>query len=290
MSDGTEYQPNPPRGCGQKKKGGYYLESDGSPFGMLHKWVYIHGDGIEGGDNPYAAIPPRRSVYGNLAASLMFGEFVSNDVPLDVAATWAGFPALQEFYAGLRARGCEEALFDHVGSNNYSAYSFQREVLEYGPSRRVTQQMAEELAKKTPIPIVFTHSRIPVFRDEAHRETAVALGRWFADVVYSTMPTWFAPKWGLYARQETGSGHYLDMVLRIVDRLDRDAKNVAGNELYEEAKAVLADARYVEQAFGATWITRVTYVHQDGEDKAAVAAAMAQKGIQTLDLEEWADD
>jgi hypothetical protein len=133
------YFPNPKRGCGTKVPGGFYAETEMSRGGVLNLWTWLLGDGLEGGINCLLNIPPRRAIYGNLAASLVIGEFVGADVPMEGIGI---FDALHEMFDGLRGRTADIALFDHVGSQYYTPWSFAQEVMAYGPSRRIPPALA----------------------------------------------------------------------------------------------------------------------------------------------------
>lgn len=284
MSD-TIYHPNPERGCGTKKPGGFYLEAgfaDRSSGGILNAWTWMLGEGVEGGVNCAITIPPRRMVMGNAAATLTVGEFISADMPTSGIETVSG---MREVYGSLITQVGDLALFDHVGSVHYSAYGFVREVETYGPSRRVPPLIAEEIVKQLPMMIVFTHSRAPLFRDEAQRDTAVALVCEFdgwtrtEDLYFGA--NWLREEWGVFASQQNGSDHYLIPILSMLDRIEK-RKGLGLHEVLRKAEAFFADVPFVEQVIGASWITRVGYVPDGTEDP--TATAVTRKGIQIIDL------
>lgn len=286
MSDAT-YVANPERGCGTKKEGGFYAEGTTSPNGALSLWTWILGTCTEAGLNCFVSPPARKVVQGNLAASLVMGEFVSNDVPFE-RRIGSEKNYLGKQYATLKRQAAPVALFDHVGSKFYTPHEFMKEVRELGPSRRITPQVAEEIAKMTPIPVVFTHSDIPLFRDEAERDAVVELAagllsEYDQDQV-RYLPTWMSPEWGLYSScKDRGDDHYLRQILGLLSRLKRQPRLIDTSEAWAALAAVMGRANFQEQPFGATWITKITYVKRR-DDPADIADKMAKKGIQTLIL------
>ena len=64
------YTPNPVRGCGRKKRGGFYLEAGLSPFGTLNAVTYCLGSGVEAGENLILDISARGVWLGDLAPAL----------------------------------------------------------------------------------------------------------------------------------------------------------------------------------------------------------------------------
>lgn len=277
-----EYQSNPKRGCGQKVEGGFYAEAEMGPGGMLAPWTWVLGDGLEGGVNCLAAVPPRRSLYGNTAASLVLGEFVGADVPVYF------MDEQSREYERLRRRAGTVALFDHVGSQFYSAWSFANECKLYGPSRRLSPLLAKELAQKVPIPIVFTHGRMPLFRGEAARARAIWLMNELVDGFEPEKlyleATWLAADWGVRAAMGNGAESWLRPLLSVWHRLERDWTAVKDNPLFQEARAIFDECLLVEQPFGISWITKVGYVPKQGEDVAEAAQEMGRQGIGVIDL------
>jgi len=272
------YFANPARGCGTKKRGGYYAESEMEAGGILNMWTWLLGDGLEGGENCLLSIPPRRAIYGNLAASLALGEFIPLDAPTD-------FNGLEGFYEALKGRTSSVALFDHVGSKFYTSWAFATEAKQYGPSRRIMPAMAEELAKYVPLPIVFTHSQMPLFRDEVERAEAVyfieeLMGVNGADL--SMEAIWFNQEWGIYSGNDAGDSHYMTYILSLMWRLKKWTDKQ--DDLYQEARKFFNGLNYAEQPFGVSWITRVGYVPKNDADETDVADDLTAKGINLIDL------
>lgn len=274
------YEPDPPRGCGRKVPGGFYAEADFAPPGPLNAWTWCLGDGVEGGFNCTAVIPPRRALFGNLAATLAVGEFISLDVPFDPHTTGVSLA-----YKRLSNRTSREALFDHVGAVHYTAASFADEVRLLGPSRRMPPQMARIVAGMVPLPAVYTFP-LPRFRTEAQRAAVIDLLPLLIDDLepVSTTATWMETDWGIYAGMDDGRAHYMRPLLGILDRIQNEWDLVGANPYYRQMRALLDDAPLVETPFGVSWITKVNYVPKP-DDPAGIAANLAQFGIGVLDLE-----
>ena len=69
---------NPARGCGKKKKDAFYAEGSIGAGGSLHAKTWFLGDGI---DNVIpVSLPPRKMMYGNIAATIASGEVIPADV------------------------------------------------------------------------------------------------------------------------------------------------------------------------------------------------------------------
>ena len=278
------YVSNPKRGCGYKVAGGFYAECEFGAGGILSPWTWVLGDGLEGGVNCLAAAPPRRTVYGNLAGSLVLGELVGSDVPLYFVKDDEAM-----VYEGLKQRSGTVALFDHVGSKFYTAWSFAEECKQYGPSRRLSPVMARELAGQVPLPIVFTHGRMPLFRSVEARSKAIWLMNELIDGFvledYGVGPTWLAESWGIYSGMENGADSWLRPLLSVWHRLEKDWHLVKDNPLFQEAKVIFDNCLLVEQLFGVSWITKVGYVPEKEEDVQEVAQRMGKMGIGVIDLE-----
>ena len=169
---------------------------------------------------------------------------------------------------------------DHVGED-YSAYSFARETQAHGPSRRMTPRMARVIGEAIwdggPVPIIFTHSRVPVFANAAEREVAMEYCRRcfntdFDEEYHRTKATWRDPEWGPWAGQYFGEDHMMIPVLHLVDQLDNHWRAHRSMENWQEARAFFRSLRYVEQAFGVSWIVRVSYTMPTAGDSVAQEA------------------
>lgn len=284
-TNNVSYTPNPARGCGHKRPGGFYAEGGEIGIGgALNAFTWLLGDGLaHSPHNIMTRIPPRQMVIGNTYAALLEGEFVDYLVPYEPRFEDTG--RLVE----LKKRVPPFAIFDHVGSNHYSPFSFAEECMKYGPSRRIPPDIAKMLllgpevkrkgkageAEKgrkeqreggmLPIPIIFTHSKMPVFKSQAQKTEVLELAECIIDGYESDKKyhgaTWQKEDWGLYAKfKDLGHDHYLPAILSIFHVLDNEWSRVKNSPLWQQAKEVLGKVERVEQVFGASWICQVSYV------------------------------
>lgn len=279
---------NPPRGCGRKKAGGFYLGAGFSMRGKLLPVAHLFGEAKRGGENPTFLVPPRQVVFGNLAASLVLGEFVSVDTPISAEAfEQDGLPAMGKLYESLAMRADTEVAFDHVGSRHYTAWQFAEELRQYGPSRRVPERLAQLIAPRLPIAIVFTHSQIPVFDSYEDRDILIELLREVRGDIHELEhadAVWLRPHWGLYASNDNGEVHAMRPILWAIDRLKNDPGLPGREPIWADISAELGAVTMIEQAFACSWITKVDYVLKPGESAAEVATPLASKGIGVIDL------
>jgi hypothetical protein len=215
---------NPARGCGSKQPDSYYLEGEepGSDSGMFWSWTWFLGDGIE--DFLIEKIPPRSVILANPAATIIEKSLVRGDYPYQPPEDKLGFYSM---LASVQTADMSSA--DHVGKNNYTAWSFANEVNRLGPSRKVTKKMAKVFAeifqKRGPFPMLFSHSQVPVFQNEEQRNTAVRLANQsfnYLPVLWSLeddlkmrsnsrlcewlSPCWEHPNWGQYSFRNQSPG------------------------------------------------------------------------------------
>lgn len=285
------------RGCGYKKEGGYYLEAEMAPLGLLNLWTWLLGTGTMAGDNLLVTVPARSGIIGNMPGSLLLGEY-----------TELKYPSLgrsAELYEDLVHRTVMNssepwAWFDHVGSSFYTALSFAEEVREMGPSRRVSEKTAKQLAAMAPMPIVFTHSRVPLFESEqmlkiglemalmCHQGTLL-LGEPMELDDYVRLPTWADTRWGMTRSYEYGGQESaLIPILRLLGLLDKHYHQYEHDPVWREAKTFYDRLVYREATFGASWITAISYVARKDDDREKVAARLARDGIRVIELEEEA--
>lgn len=263
------YTPNPVRGCGRKKRGGFYLEAGLSPLGTLNAVTYCLGSGVEVGENLILDISARGVWLGDLAASFISGQFINiNDL-------WTPPPNQADGYAQMLGKVGKPVLFDHVGKAHYSPASFVNELQAYGPSRRVPSQVAEQIAGITPLAILFCHEEMPLFSSEAQRNKLLSL-RGTGDLTAQQLaPTWRRPDWGLGIACDDGRDHYL---VDVIQAMDDDMA----------VQTCLKDVPRARQPFAISWITHVSYVAQKeeetGETYDDVTERMRQKNIQVLVL------
>lgn len=277
---------NPVRGCGTKKRDSFYAEGTIKSGGALHAQTWFLGDGV---DNIIPVnIPPRKMMYGNIAATFAAGEVILADVDF-IPRQWE-----VELFDRMLLATKQFGIYDHVGKDNYSAYSFSEELGLYGPSRKMPKETAVIFAKlihqRGPLPIVFSHDRMPVFRSETQRDAFVelVLQRWpnaEPENGYDYDPVWCNDNWGMYARKNQYNGwrNYLTGVLAFLDSIDRDWKVNKNDPIYIQAKSILDNCIFQEQFFSASWITRISYtLPEDGQiDESLINIP----GLNIIDLE-----
>lgn len=263
------YTPNPTRGCGRKKRGGFYLEAGRSPFGTLNAVTYCLGSGVESGENLVVDISARGVWLGDLAASFISSQFITIHDP------WTAPEDQAAWYTQMLARVGKPVLFDHVGKAHYSPASFVHELREYGPSRRVPGPVAEQIASLTPIAILFCHDDMPLFSGASQRDELLSLLDSGDCTDQQLAPTWRHPDWGLGIENDDGRDHYL---VAVIQAMDEDAS----------VQTFLKTVPKTRQSFAVSWITHVSYVAQKeeetGEAYDEVTARMRQKNIQVLVL------
>lgn len=266
------YMQNPARGCGRKKRGGFYLEAGMSPLGTLNAVTYCLGSGMETGENLVLDISARGVWLGDLAASFISGQFININDP------WTTPEDQTDWYAQMLGKVGKPVLFDHVGKAHYSPASFVNELLEYGPSRRVPGSVAEQIAGMTPIAILFCHDDMPLFTSKAQRDELLSLLDTVDWTDQQLSPTWRRPDWGLGIENDDGRDHYLVDVIQAMDE-------------ETAVSTFLKDVPQARQPFAISWITHVSYVAQKeeetGEALDEVTERMRGKNIQVLVL---ADD
>ena len=259
---------NPERGCGTKTAGATYAEGpEESAGGVLNRWSYLLSDGYL--DFMPISVPPRQMVIINPAATIYTRSLVKTVLP--------GFgerfeDKLASGYTKLLKKTKNQGVADHVGEKYYSAHSFAQEIKHYGPSRRIPKSIAERLIEiiwqRGPIPMIFTHNRMPIFKGSEQVAQAVdhvrkCLGH-FSSGEYGTDwyewgPTWRHEDWSQYSDGYHGYNHVLVDVLELIHELDNNWRKRKKEPFFEEAKEFFTGLRYVEQAFGAAWLGRITH-------------------------------
>lgn len=275
---------NPHRKCGRKKTDSFYLEADiagEDEEGTLRPFTWVLGDGLD--KTIPMTIPPRKTIFLNPAATLSELELVRIEDGFDI----------NERYYRMLEKTRDLGIGDHVGANNYSVWSFANEVIEYGPGRRITpqeaQMYAEILQVHGPFPMLFTHSRMPIFENEEQLEEAfhivddtIGIPLWGPLEVTAT---WDHQDWGQYARQSSGFFHPMRLILVVLDAIDKQWKMNKDQPAYIAAKKFFEDVSFVEQPFGLSWLTKVTYtLPEDVRETPDIIFDIP--GINILDLEE----
>lgn len=257
---------NPERGCGQLQQGGCYAQGTTSESGTLNAWTWCLGEGLIGGANYNVTAPPRMMDFIRLPETLQMFKALKEEIDLV-------FPALRRLK--------RFALLDHVGENNYTPHQFAMECRAFGASRRIPEKIAAGIAKHTPIPIVFTHSQIPVVDADAPIGELLKLcgvpeidieNRYY-DPVHTN------DDWGMTIRDWDGSSHWLTPLLA------HFAAN-SSKHLTQILPPPLCDhVLFTEQIFGISWITRVVYVATGTETEDDLNKLLEQ-GIQPVQIEE----
>lgn len=240
------------RGCGTRKKGGCYLDSEGMPGGTLARLTWALDSCLEVEPQFYVNIPARGVHLFDPVASLVLRDVVAPGFPVDV-------PGNLQHLLELGRMG----LVDHVGEAYYTPWSFAQELAKLGPSRRVPRDVARQIAPRVPVIILFS-GRLPLFHDFEAACAFIAeqeLAPDPAGLVYGA--TWENPQWkfrvrehfgGPYIERYDGGDHYMTRVLACHDRL-RPAER-------EQMFPLQA-----ELPFCLSVITRATYVLADDEDE-----------------------
>jgi hypothetical protein len=284
------YHPNPKRGCGKKTNDACYAEGgEFSLDGMLLPWVWLLGDGVR--DNIYMKIPPRQVVLVNPIATLTLRDLIGDGWPFEI-------PQEQESLFENLTKGIKKSrgLADHVGTRYYTPYSFARECEEHGPSRRVSKDMAKELAEiifqEGPIPMLFTHGLMPVFRHEEDRVHALTLVEecYQADLNWKAfdyvLPTWMDERWGMYGGCWGGGAHYLVPVLTTLSLMQSKWSEIKDVEAWQRFRKFFENSkhvRFVEQPFGMSWLCQISYTLD--EDGKADPEMLDVPGLNIIDLD-----
>lgn len=259
---------NPSRGCGSLKSGGTYARSDSSIGGQLANWAWTLGTGIEGEHNLYLDAPARQMGLIALSHSLLAGQVIETVKPLSETEPEA-----------LR-RLPRISLIDHVGSQHYTPYEFVLEAKAYGVSRRIPQKIGAKIAKHTPIPIVFTHSDMPIVNQavvsDLYQHAMSQVGSVFSE--HQFRPTYENPKWGIWAGDFDGEDHWLVPVLHHLSK--------AKGHLTTKVSANVAEQMmFAEQALGISWITSVVYI-TTGQETPSELDELYETGIEPVKIEE----
>ena len=293
---------NPVRACGSKVPDSYYLEGDevnDDGSGMFWAWTWFLGDGIE--DFIYVSknqLPPRSTVVANPAGTITEKTLVRGDYPYEpIKANMAA-------YTNMLSRTMQIGSADHVGTNNYTPWSFAKETNTLGPSRKITKEMAKVFAgifqNHGPFSMLFSHSQIPVFESIDQRDTMIRLAeesfsysldllglaqefpadlRWLG-------PCWNRPTWGQYSfkNQEPGFQHFMVPVLITLDKME--SREGRSEDHWAKVRKEYSKLRFTEQIYGASFMTKVTYtLPKEGKEEAADKVQNDIPGVDILDLD-----
>ncbi|KKM01694.1 hypothetical protein LCGC14_1791850 [marine sediment metagenome] len=287
---------NPERGCGTKAPGGTYCEGPtSSTGGALRTWAWLLGDGHS--ECIPLTVPPRQMIVINPAATITICAIVKDRQPY--------FEGLAEAaYLHLLQVTKNQGVADHVGEKYYSAYSFAEETKRHGPSRRIPKAMAKRLLdivwSRGPIPMLFTHNRMPIFNSPGHFDVATEHAMYclglnsLHDEDINWNPTWQHPEWSQYSDGYRGDDHVLIPILRLLDELDRDWRNKKSIPAYVDAKEFFSEVRGVEQAVGMSWMKKITHcAKEDGtydEEILEMQHYYGKQMVHTIDLEELEEE
>ena len=294
---------NPSRACGTKKEDGCYGEGpEAMDGGVLRIWTWVLGDGI---NNVIPLnIPPLIMVVCNPAATLAARELVKTRTPVFVKIKAHGRLPFDPdvVYGKLLAKTKNMGVVDHVGKDNYSAYSFAKETIWHGPSRKIPPQLGRELAdiiwRYGPIPMLFTHDRMPVFDSHDHLERCVDI---VADCYENTspidpdnmawIPTWEEDDWSQYVTTSNdGSTHILVPILAALHEIERNWPAHQEDEKYIVAREFFKTVRMMEQPFGLSWLAKVTYTaDEEGQYNESARQQMDVYGDRVINFLDLAD-
>lgn len=257
---------DPERGCGTKEPSACYGESPPVGIGgVLDPWTWLLSDGYN--DFIPISLPPRKMITLNPAATIVTRGLERVPEPVLMIVT-------QELYEKMLKKTRHIGVGDHVGSDNYSCHSFAVETRDFGSSRRMTRQTAKELAaliwNHGPIPFLYSHNRVPVFDDRRQRDEAFRLVNACSPTVdlaaldMNWIPTWQEEGWSQYTSGKTkeqklkGTRNCMKHVLYVVSNLDMHWREYSKNDFYKDARSFFSDVRFVEQAFGMSWLGHIT--------------------------------
>jgi hypothetical protein len=297
---------NPSRGCGSKVPDSYYLEGDDIALdgsGMFWAWTWFLGDGIE--DFILVSksqLPPRSTMVANPAATIIEKTLVRGDYPYepDIKNRWK--------YTEITTATMRIGSADHVGTNNYTPWSFAKETNKLGASRKITKEMAKVFAEifqeHGPYPMLFSHSHIPVFESIEQRDEMISLSS--ESLAYSLDmqaladefpieerwlgPTWERPSWGQYSfkNQEPGFQHFMVPILIAMHDMKR---NHTDEKHWSKVRKAYSKLRFTEQIYGASFMTKVTYtLPEEGKTIAAQEAEHEVPGVELLDLDAYEEE
>lgn len=276
---------NPPRGCGTKVEGACYLGADMGAGGMLSPFTWLVSSGVaEDPAGHFSTVPHRGCYLGDMALSLVVGETILDGFAPPSLTDSEGLAR----YSDYRAKMGRYNLMDHVGQESYRPMQFANEVRAYGPSRRVPEAVAALIVDLVPIPVIF-FTPLPVWRSMDAFATAVGLAevvcaRGEADIADTrTEPTWDWEEWGVFAGNNHGDLHGTAVIMDAYERLTTAPHTYGQTREAQRLTRLLDAARWKQQPFGVSFITRVDYVLKAGEDPAAARDRLKEK-IRLLDL------
>lgn len=259
--------PNPTRGCGHLKAGGFYARGDTGVGGRLNAWAFVLGEHVIGAWNYNIAVPARQMRIVHLPATLVSGKMSTEPIPLD------DFPHLRNLPP--------VALLDHVGAESYTPWSFFEECGKHGPSRRIPPDIAKAIAKHTPIPILFTHAWMPLVDPHFIEQALEWSETKYADRL-SYDPTPFDPEWGITTDAPfRGETHWIvPLLYQMHERSGGKQCHMSRLMTQPLSENVLTS----ETLLGISWITRCVYVARQEDDEDTLADIF-NAGIEPVRIE-----
>ncbi len=268
---------NVERGCGRRKKGGFYLEAKTAPGGTLNAVTYCFGSHVDGSssipaNNLIADIPARGVWLGHFPASFLTGEWMPTN------NSFTPSPEHTAVYEGLKTRFISPyCLGDKVSKQFYSCASFIKEAQAHGPSRKIPQDIAKLVSKILPIPILFFFD-LPLFHSDAQRDALLVLcGIKTEGLEYEAL--WKNSAYGISIDYpNSGESHYMT---HLTGYLQSDkARTFLNSEGIQTA--VMPGC--------ICWLNQVRYMLSDDDDPNEKALEMMQYGIEVVDLETHEDE
>jgi hypothetical protein len=261
---------NPERGCGTLKEGGFYARGDIGAHGTLAAWTWALGYHIIGAHNVFASIAARQMDIVNLPRTLIEGRPSKEAIEVLESEPLAKLPPL--------------ALIDHVGSEHYTPYSFYRECATHGPSRRIPPRIAKAIAQHTPMPIVFTHSWLPV----ADTKVVPDLLAWAGikpetDATAYIGATWQREGWGIRSK-DTYSG-YDHWIIPVLHEMHESSGGKEKHLTKIMPPALAENTLLAEQVYGISWISRVVYIASE-DDTDETLEDILNQGIEPVRIGE----
>ena len=160
----TVFLDKAPRKCGNLVKKGCYGGATPEEGGILTP-AFLWAEIWEGAKRPMVqvgdelpsrtqvAINPRRTLATKQLRLYDPGHLMRRNTPPHIAQ-WG--------------------LADHVGSSHYvDPFDFTDECGKRGPNRRMSPENAKQWAERTPFPVLFSHSKIPLFESQGQAERAL---------------------------------------------------------------------------------------------------------------------
>jgi hypothetical protein len=257
--------------------GGTYLGGSFGPNGTLETWTWLLGTHVEGFYNLLVSAPARQMKIINLPYTLGTGRLVEDldatpemVVPPEVAALLLELP--------------RAAVLDHVGSQHYTPHQFAEECRQHGPSRRVNPDIAAQIAPFLPLPIIFTHSDMPIIENYPGLDDVLEWQGYPAGT-YQCEPTFFDPAWGLRVKRDSGTKtqpyngekHWAVGTLKALHQCYSGKKLNKG--LIPEAPRSAIGLH--EATFGVSWLTRATYVVR-GDESVEQLDEYRNRGIEPM--------